>query len=441
MRQQPISLRISTTFVTLSGLYTVIADLCRRARGSGLARWELWHLPGRLRAYIALVHAAALTALAAALVSTRWHTRDAAVFLVIFGCAMATIEASRKIEIPHGTLFRDMRAVWYIAAAALLPPVYAVALPLVLVPVKLARMARGVTYRRVFSGSVCALAYGGMGELFGRLPHSVAGRAPGSGMHVVTWLAILAGCGALGLAANNALLIIAMKLFDPATRVRTQVFEREALITDLCQLALAVLIALPAAFSPFLLAVALPIVVVMRRFMMHAQLLTAARIDGKTGLLNSGTWQREVELEVRRAIRIGAPLAVAIADIDHFKAVNDRYGHLAGDAVLALIAAAMSALLRDYDVIGRFGGEEFAVCLPHTGPREALQVAERLREKLSQITAQDSVQVTVSVGVASMESSPRTLDELILAADTALYSAKAAGRNCVRMIRESTPVA
>jgi diguanylate cyclase (GGDEF)-like protein len=414
----------------------MITNLCRQCNP---ARWDLWRLPGHVRAYIIAVHLAALVALGFAAASTRWHTRDAAVFAALVCCGAATIEVTRRIKVVHGAVSHDMQAVWYIAAIALCPPFYVMLLPLMLAPYRVARMTRGVTYRRIFGGSQCALAYGGAAAIFSALPHSLGSKA---GPQVIAWLAVLTACGALGLAVNNALIFIAIRLSDPASSLRKQALDREAAVTDLCQLSLAVLIALPAAFSPFLLVGALPIVVVMRRFMMHAQLVTAARVDSKTGLLNATTWQRESELEVARAERTRTPLAIAIADIDHFKAVNDRHGHLAGDAALSLISATMSALLRDYDLLGRFGGEEFAICLPHTDPEEAYQVAERLRQKISMISSQmpgsqlPAVQITISIGVASLESAHRTLDELIAAADAALYRAKASGRNCVILSRE-----
>jgi diguanylate cyclase (GGDEF)-like protein len=424
----------------LSGLYTLITAACRRVRESSPAGWELWRLRGRVLAYVAGVQASALGALVLAAVTTRWNARDFVVFAALVCCAAVTVEATSKIKVAHGTVFRDMQAVWYIAAAALLAPFYALLLPLALTPYRIVRMARGATYRRAFSGSACALAYGSAGAVFQHLRPELTGPAPGSGFRVVSWLVTLACCGALGLAVNNALVVTAIKLSDPGRKIRGLVLERDAMVTDVCQLSLAALIALPSAFSPLLLAGALPVVVLMRRFMMHAQLVTAARIDAKTGLLNAATWHREAELEVSRATRIGSPLAIAIADIDHFKAVNDQHGHLVGDSVLALMAATMSALLRDYDLLGRFGGEEFVICLPHTGPHQAMQIAERLRQKISQISAVGAgdvpVQVTISVGVASVESSRFSLDELIIAADTALYQAKKAGRNCVRITRD-----
>jgi len=133
-------------------------------------------------------------------------------------------------------------------------------------------------------------------------------------------------------------------------------------------------------------------------------------------------------------------------DIDHFKRVNDTYGHLAGDAVLAALSATLRGLLRDYDITGRFGGEEFAILLPHTDTATAAQITERIRAKLADITvttgnssgAEIPLQVTVSIGVATLAGSHRDLDELIAAADAALYRAKARGRNQVCLLPDST---
>ena len=169
--------------------------------------------------------------------------------------------------------------------------------------------------------------------------------------------------------------------------------------------------------------------------------MNASRIDAKTGLLNVGTWLREARLETARAARARAPLSVAIADIDHFKHVNDSFGHLAGDAVLATVASALSSLLRDGDLTGRFGGEEFCILLPGTDVAEARQIAERLREKISRIVTPVAggagSQVTISLGVAALGSSRRDLDELLAAADHALYRAKEAGRNRVCVLSAS----
>ena len=112
---------------------------------------------------------------------------------------------------------------------------------------------------------------------------------------------------------------------------------------------------------------------------MHAQLVKDSRVDSKTGLLNSATWERESAAEVARAVRTKTPLAVAMLDIDRFKAINDTYGHLLGDQVIKEIAHALNTLLREYDLAGRFGGEEFSLLLPQTRAVDAFRIAERVR--------------------------------------------------------------
>ena len=134
-------------------------------------------------------------------------------------------------------------------------------------------------------------------------------------------------------------------------------------------------------------------------------------------------------------------------DLDHFKIVNDTFGHLAGDMVLATVAKALSGFLREGDLVGRFGGEEFVILLPRTTAGEAHQITERLRARVAQLTTpaddrpgSSPLQVTISIGVAAMESARRDLEDLLAAADHALYEAKQAGRNCVRTLSDTTPM-
>ncbi len=151
------------------------------------------------------------------------------------------------------------------------------------------------------------------------------------------------------------------------------------LYNSTAELCLGVLVAFAATRSTFVLLYALPLLILLQRSLRHAQLVSASRTDAKPGLLNAATWQREAARELTRAARKHTPVAVAMLDIDHFKKVNDTYGHLAGDAVMAAIAAATRALLRDYDIIGRFGGEEFAILLPHTSFGVVPQIAAATR--------------------------------------------------------------
>jgi diguanylate cyclase (GGDEF)-like protein len=169
-----------------------------------------------------------------------------------------------------------------------------------------------------------------------------------------------------------------------------------------------------------------------------SETLKDARSDSKTGLLNAATWEQESKAEVARAVRTRTPLAVALIDIDRFKAVNDTYGHIVGDQVIKEIARTLGHLLRDYDLAGRFGGEEFSLLLPQTRAVDALRIAERVRANIAGlciIAGGERAQVTVSIGVAALDSgSQRELPDLMAAADAAMYRAKAGGRDQVQMI-------
>ncbi len=160
-----------------------------------------------------------------------------------------------------------------------------------------------------------------------------------------------------------------------------------------------------------------------------------AHTDSLTGLANRGRFMELAEVEIARAKRYQSPYAVMLLDIDHFKGINDKYGHKAGDVVLQELATIMRRTLREVDIIGRIGGEEFAVLLPETGVDEASQVAERLRQVVahSELPTGDNVslRITVSIGLAQMVDQPNALDDILRKADTALYEAKNNGRNRV----------
>lgn len=225
---------------------------------------------------------------------------------------------------------------------------------------------------------------------------------------------------------NNALVLAAVRLDDPASRIRDLLGGRDGLYNDVAECCVGVLVALCAAVSPLMLIVALPCGTLLQRSSRHSQLIQASRTDPKTGLLSAATWQHEAAVQVARAIRARAPLAVAMIDIDHFKRVNDTYGHLAGDAVLAEVARVLSAGLRGYDLAGRFGGEEFTLLLPDADEAEALRIAERLRASLGEIPvrAGEAPRITVSIGVAAIVGGIADLTDLLAAADTALYRAR-----------------
>lgn len=161
--------------------------------------------------------------------------------------------------------------------------------------------------------------------------------------------------------------------------------------------------------------------------------------DSLTGLLNHTTFKERLRAETARAVRQDKPLTVALIDLDHFKRVNDQYGHPAGDRVIKNLARLLRQRLRGADVVGRYGGEEFAVALPDTALDNAVAVLEQLRTAfagINQGSGSARFHVTCSIGVAQC---PPFVDgeALIAAADTALYEAKRQGRNQVR--RAATP--
>lgn len=160
-----------------------------------------------------------------------------------------------------------------------------------------------------------------------------------------------------------------------------------------------------------------------------------AALDPLTGVCNRGTFDIALRQAIHRARGSGSPLSLVLFDIDHFKSVNDSYGHPAGDAVLVSFAQAIVDQVRDDDVVGRYGGEEFAVILPGAAEAVATSVAERVREATSQLAfppPAEKVRVTVSAGVAVMQGLD-SASGLLRRADSALYSAKHGGRNQVRI--------
>ncbi|MCK6388627.1 MAG: diguanylate cyclase [Zoogloea sp.] len=171
------------------------------------------------------------------------------------------------------------------------------------------------------------------------------------------------------------------------------------------------------------------------RKILEEELLRQAHVDYLTGVYNRRHFMERAEHELSRAHRYGNPLSMLMLDIDHFKLINDRYGHKVGDTVLKAVADLSHATFRDVDILGRLGGEEFAVLLPETNQQAALDAAERLRETIAnaRIPLTEGLPVTfsVSIGVSSMGSPEDNIDVLLNRADRALYEAKGGGRNRV----------
>jgi len=370
-------------------------------RRPAIGSWPVWSLPRWLLTYVLAIDTAAVAAIAIAASFTTITEHDLALFGLLLGCTALAVELTRKTG-EQGGHIRDVQGVWELPVAILLPPLYAVLIPMARLALVQARVRRAPLYRRVFSGAAVGLSYGAASVTF----HRLSGLVP------------------------------------DASSIRAEVFSRERLYNDVAEISIAVLVTYGVAGNPLIAVAALPVVTLLQRSLRHVQLLTESRADSKTGLLNAATWEREAASEVIRTVRTKSPLAVAILDIDRFKAINDTYGHLAGDQVLKEIVNTLNSTLRDYDVAGRFGGEEFSLLLPQTRAVDAFRIAERVRANIAGLriiapgaVGGERVQVTASIGVAALDAgSRRELAELMAAADAALYRAKAGGRDQVHMI-------
>lgn len=171
------------------------------------------------------------------------------------------------------------------------------------------------------------------------------------------------------------------------------------------------------------------------------ELINQARTDGKTGLPNAGRWEELTRRALTRCARIHRPAALLIIDIDHFKSVNDTYGHLAGDRILATVATVIRGALGDEDLVGRFGGEEFVVTAVGRSDSGAWGLAEQIRTAIAatrhEVVTRDSIAVfadpvTATIGIASSQLTGYGHTTMLRRADSALAAGKAAGRNQVR---------
>jgi diguanylate cyclase (GGDEF)-like protein len=370
-----------------------------------LIRWPRWRpllsSPTSLIVYIFAVLGGNLALTGWELAATSLKAENLILFAALLGAAVTCIEAMRRLGQPSG-VSRDLLSAWWLPIALLLPPLYALLAPFVLY----LRARRLPVYRLVFSSAALGLAGVATSIAF----HAVVPEAmliTLNGPHA--WLTrpsvVLAavGCAVLFAVVNTCVVAVAAHLAEPAAPLAKVLWDRETLLLDLTESCVGILVAITCALSFALLLVAMPPVIMLQRSLMHQQLAAAARTDPKTGLLNATAWQREADGEVARALRSGMPLALLLIDVDHFKRVNDSHGHLIGDEVLRALAAELRQQVRESDVVGRFGGEEFTVLLPRTDTAGACGIAERLRGSTAtlSISAADArISVTVSIGVS-----------------------------------------
>ena len=240
----------------------------------------------------------------------------------------------------------------------------------------------------------------------------------------------------LAAVAAAATFVTVSALVDGARGVLTGEPHRTDLLGDAVVAAMGVGFAVAWHSQPWLAPFALLPLIAVHRSAEVTRLRSEAAVDAKTGLFNPRHFGVALDGELARARRLERPVALLMADLDLLREVNNTYGHLAGDAVLAGVADVIRRALRPYDIGARFGGEEFAVLLPETGAQEALEVADRIRRGVAAsrfvpTEAGKSLRVTISIGIAVFPDDAADAEKLLHRADLAVYRAKVQGRNRV----------
>jgi diguanylate cyclase (GGDEF)-like protein len=412
--------------------------LTRRIRHAAL-----WKTPRSPLVIILALEALAVTWLSIANAYESVSLSDLRAFGVLLGVSFVYIEAGARIErlrrfvdYVQNSTFANAASLWCFASALVLPIGLAGAFTAAIytwIVIRSVRARAATPHRLIYTATtevlaaMCAasvvVAFDGPGVTLGSSP-----------MSVVTVAAALFTYTAV----NQSLVVLVVAMITKPAKIRSAVMSPEDQTLEFATLSLGVLLALALVHAPYLAPVTLPLIVVLRRSALVRQLQVQATLDAKTGLLNAAAWRREADREIANSERVGASISVLMIDLDHFKQLNDRHGHQAGDATLKQVGDCLVDALRSKDIVGRFGGEEFIALLPAADESVAANVAERLRQRISALELSHGGSVTASIGVAT-GAEEHGLDNLISVADRALYAAKSCGRNQVRSQRAGTP--
>lgn len=414
-----------------------------------VSRWAVWQLPTRVGVVLLVVEAAALALILwDAVAPVRGYPPTAADWrlVALFAAALGlhvelSVQAQRRRRRVADTRYCDLSSIWTFSAALTLPPFLASVLVvggLLFIYFRVARPAGTPPHRHAFSVATMILA------VFAT--HGVHSTFTDTGsFRGAQGAAVLAFC-ILGYALTNMMLVAGVvRISRPQVRFR-EIFRGGDIpleLTGLCIGGLVAVVIGPTAW-PFLL-ILLPLLIMLERTMLVAPLREGATLDSKTGLLNSESWRSQTQRVLNGLDRSSGAMAVLILDLDFFKQVNDRYGHLAGDRVLRAISDVIVSEIRDRDLAGRFGGEEFVVSLTGLsradGAVVAREVSERIRQRVESLSVtvptaggeSTVAELSISVGAAIYPDSGDDLTLLLSGADKALYAAKQAGRNQVAL--------
>ncbi|UOX93110.1 GGDEF domain-containing protein [Amycolatopsis sp. FBCC-B4732] len=392
-----------------------------------LARWALWRLPRRGQV-LYLVAVDVLAVAAVALAAVRFPPLPAMLgpFALLLGGLLVSAELARPVERHREDtlLGPGVDTPWIFAGVLVLRPGLAVALVVLSAAHQWFRVRRRPVYRQVFGAASTALA----GLVAGAFLTATGVRPLGAVLGSRTVL-LLTAAVLVFLAVNAALVTAADGPRRPREAAPGHAF-------DAAMAAFGLPLAWATAAAPLLVPVLAGATVVLHRGGLGLGRRDHVTLDPGTGVLTAASWRGAAEARLDRLAGAGPGPAVLLLDLDHFRRLNDRYGARIGDAVLRAVADTLRDEVRSADLVGRSGGEEFAVLLAGAGRFDAMAIAERIRLRIaSTLVALKSsadgpqfVGVTTSIGVAACAADGR-LSGALLAAEAALLRAKAAGRN------------
>ncbi|WP_233629796.1 GGDEF domain-containing protein [Amycolatopsis sp. WAC 04197] len=393
-----------------------------------LTNWALWRLPNRgLIGFVLLVDVAAIAGSAWSFLRVPFTEGDALPFAILILSSVLYTELSRPVERVRerfaGTPHISLDSVWTFAAVLLVHPALAALVIAVSFFYRWFRGQPNPLFRRVFSTSATVLSGFAAAAYLSRyaVPFDVLPRDASSFGSVVA-------AGGVFLLVNTVLMTIAVYYGTPHERLRDALAKPFEYALEAATIALGVIVAWALRDWPVVLLLVVGITLVLHRGVLLRQLKRQARSDAKTGLLNAKAWREAATDELDRARRAGRHTSLLMVDVDRFKLINDRHGHLVGDRYLAAIAETLRTEVRGTDLVGRFGGEEFVVLLPGTPAVHAHAIAERIRSSVASRADDLPEHVTVSIGLADRPG-VADLDTVIAVADRALYEAKNTGRN------------
>lgn len=406
----------------------------------------MWRMRSWLVGLILTVEAAAVALVVVAIRATAdLSSKDILLAALLCGLGLAHTEivigTERTRRQVNDANHVDLTSVWIFAGAVILPVPLAVLVVVVLqaqVWLRTSRL-RSPFYRAAFTTATMVLACIAASSVMAGIGHGTPTHPPHADSGSIDLLVLVLAM-VVFTAVNSGLIAAAIAASTPQPDLRTAFGQWDDNFLEIATLALGALAAVGIAIHPVLVLAVLPPLIVLHKAVLVRHLIEAATIDGKTGLLNAAAWHSRAEAALR-SVRGERPRGVLVLDLDHFKTVNDAHGHLAGDRVLVAVAGALRAEVRDSDLVGRFGGEEFVVLLA-AGKQEAVAVvAERIRGRVANLQVEIPTPdgplsiggLTVSIGGAVHPVDGDDIGTLLYVADAALYAAKRAGRNLVRM--------